>query len=131
VEAAHEVGDGGLAGSGLTDEGDDLTGLDAEGHVGERVRATTVTKRRMPQFDGAVRGPPGVRRAAVDLVRTLKDLFDPAHRVERQREVAQMRWELVCRSEEQADRPDDEDEVAGGRVAGDDVANQPPQHHSP
>ena len=36
VEAAHEVRDGRLARSGLTDEGDDLSGFDAEGHVLER-----------------------------------------------------------------------------------------------
>ncbi len=42
--------------------------------------------------------------------------------------VAQVQRDLLRRSEEQADRPDDEDEVAGGRVAGDDVATQPPQH---
>ena len=82
----------------------------------------------MPQLDGAVRAPPHVRRAAVDLVRTLENLFDSAHCVERQRDIAQVQRELLRRSEEQADRPDDEDEVAGGRVAGDDVATQPPQH---
>ena len=73
-------------------------------------------------------GPPHVGRAPVDLVRTLENLFDPAHRVERQREIAQVRRELLRRSEEQADRPEDDDEVAGGRAAGDDVAPQPPQH---
>ena len=62
-----------------------------------------------------VHGPPNLRRAAVDLGWTLENLFDPAHRVKRQREVAQMRRELLRRSEEQADRPDDEDEVAGGQ----------------
>ena len=84
----------------------------------------------MPQLDGAVRRPTRVRRAAVDLVRPLEDLLDPAHRVERQRQVAQVQRELLRGSEEEADRPDDEDEVAGGRVAGDDVAPQPPQHQS-
>ena len=42
--------------------------------------------------------------------------------------LLEVRRELLRRSEEQADRSDDEDEIARGRVAGDDVATQPPQH---